>query len=166
MVFTHLFLKSLNEETGCLENKEDRRSTLPRLSIVGQDLIDTINFFDIRSLLRFLNDLQRRKTAAEAALKREQARAENPHDESEGSQEAEESGQEEAEAEESEPEDDEEQEVEPNIARVARCFHPDSALLCKLLADYESVSELTRTRGVFGVPQTNRRPRRLRLLLY
>jgi hypothetical protein len=145
MLFTHLFLRSVNEEWGCLENREDLNETQSRLTIVGKELIDTINFFELKAFLRFLNDLQKRRAAAGLALRKEKSKADDPHEDSEGSQEAQGSGDEELEEEASDPEEDEEQEVEPNIARVACNSHPDSALVCKLLADYESVSDLTRT---------------------
>lgn len=168
-MFTHVFLKSLNDQFGCLEVGDKPKKT-PSVNVVGRGVIAAFDSFDLKAFQHFLGDLQKRRTMAQLALERERARSlqpKKPAEDSDGEAEEEaEEPPEEEEPEESAEEGEEDLDIETNTRRIAQASHPAEGLLCRLLADFESASELSRSERVFGVSAGGGRPRRLRLLIH
>lgn len=159
-VFTHSFLKTLNDTHHCFTANYGHSQIAKAITLVGQPLIDSINFFDVKSFQRFLNDINKRKLAEKAA-EAKAARAlsnENNHSDEEGEGEEAQNEEEADEPEDEEENEDDDQETEANCAKMAGNTFHDTPFLCKLLADFESESRLTRIRGVHGAAQKSGGP--------
>lgn len=114
------------------------------ISVVGRNLISTVNYFEVKSLQKVINETLKKINFSNETSKKQKKIKKDDEDENESENEENASAVESVENGESDGENTDELETESNITKLARNTFTNTKFICKLLGNYESESFITR----------------------